>query len=652
MSEAAILVDLDDIITEVSPAFQALSGWTEPELVGRALQQLFAVDGADMPGSGDDRSGSDTCSTVQSHHYRCRDGCSFQGEAVLLPLRDEEGSLQGSLHVLVDVPERPRHHPDLMPLIAFVARSNARDDIDVSKLLDLGCRCLGLEAGFLIRLDDENDRVEATGGDVAVFRGGQQLSGDRRLSSSLASDDQEFLFEHVAGATGSLSVFCTQNGFKTLLGRPILGFDRRHGLLCFASPHPRRRPFDDCEKQVLAFITEWLAVRRDAQLARLSRDETGRRLRTSQERHRALYEKTPAILHSIDDKGRLESVSDNWLSMMGYERDEVIGRPSTDFLTDESKRFARDVVLPAYRAQGRCDDVAYQFVTRGGDIRDVLLSAISEFKDDGSFHRSLAVLLDVTERKQVERTLTARTAALERSNADLRRFGQVASHDLQEPLRRIITYCDILKQDFEPELSEGAAEIAGVIRSGGRQLRLMINDLLAYVRVSEQVNIAFEPVDLSAVICQALGELDHEITSRDARVDIAHLPLVWGRAPLLKMVFLHLLGNAITHGGRPSPSIDISVDDAGDVWQFAVTDRGPGVEARFADRIFEIFQRLHPKDEREGSGTGLAICKLIVQRCGGEIWLDPSYEHGARFLFTLPKDKPDALLVSPRMLRP
>lgn len=225
---------------------------------------------------------------------------------------------------------------------------------------------------------------------------------------------------------------------------------------------------------------------------------------------------------------------------------------------------------------------------------------------------------------------------------DLERFAQIASHDLQEPLRRIITYCDILKEDHGSELSDEASEIAGVIQSGGRRLRLIINDLLTYVRVREQLDRAFEPVDMSAVLYHAMDEMHDEIASRKVRVDAAHLPLVWGRAPLFRTVFRHLLGNAIKYSGERSPVIDIAIEDVGDIWQFAVADRGLGVESRFADRIFEIFQRLHDKDEREGSGAGLAICRLIIERCGGEIWLDRSYDRGARFLFTLPKGKPEA----------
>jgi PAS domain S-box-containing protein len=359
------------------------------------------------------------------------------------------------------------------------------------------------------------------------------------------------------------------------------------------------------------------------------------------EHFRGLYEKIPAILHSIDAAGRLVIVSDAWLSMMGYRRGEVIGRLSTDFLTPESRRYALDVVLPAFRATGRCHGIAYQLVTKTGEIRDVELSAASEFDDDGTFIRSLAVLLDVTERKKIERMLIAQTAALQRSNEDLKRIAKIAAHDLQEPLRRVITYSDVLKEDFGAELSEDAARIAGIIQSGGRRLRLMINGLHDYVAVRDQLDQGFEPVDLSAVVCHALDDLKDAIASKGVRIELEHLPLVWGRAPVLQMVFHHLLSNAIRHGCAHGQEIAVSAADAGRFWQLAVTDQGRGIEPRFADRIFRIFQRLQHGDEEEGSGAGLAICRLIVQRCGGDIWLDRAYCGGARFVFTLPKERPD-----------
>jgi len=230
-------------------------------------------------------------------------------------------------------------------------------------------------------------------------------------------------------------------------------------------------------------------------------------------------------------------------------------------------------------------------------------------------------------------------AALNVAAEDLDRFAYIASHDLQEPLRRVVTYCQILMEDFGAEVSDEAAEVIEIIQTGGKRMRLMLNDLLVYSRLNQQLQQAFEPVDMASILCHAVDDLAAKLEERKAKIDIVPLPLVWGRGPLLQMVCYHLLSNAIKFAGDRAPAIDISIQDQGRFWKFGFTDHGIGIEPRFADRIFDIFQRLHPKDDFPGSGAGLAICKLIIERHGGAIWLDTDYREGARFLFTLPKGR-------------
>ena len=656
ITDAAVLINEDGIITQANSELEALSGWTEAELVGQSLQWLYAADPEAEDAARFDwsPSPSDDGTLVRTHRYRRRTGDWFWGETVSLPIDSDDGAFRGDIHIIHDVSAGVRRADSLTALIAFVADQNAGDDVDLVKFLELGCHYFELELGVLSSSVRGGNSIEAMGGDLALELSAEDVAADSCFTAILACEEVTIVIEQ-AGEPAAPSKTCRKKtSLLTLLACPIGSLGRRYGTLCFLARQSRRRSFNGQERQILRFLAQWLATLKDIELAGRSYAEASERLRKSEERHRLFYEKTPAMLHSIDDQGRMASVSDAWLATMGYQRDEVIGRLSTDFLTSASKRFAEEVVLPAYRTLGQCEGIPYQFVTKDGDIRDIELSAISQNDDDGNFIRSLAILLDVTERKQVEQKLLKKTAALERSNADLQRFNHIASHDLQEPLRRIITYCEILKEDYGSELSEEAAEVAGIIQSGGRRIRLMINGLLAYVRVREQLDRRFEPVDMSAVLHHAVDDLNDEIASKGVGVNATHLPLVWGRASLFKMVFHHLLSNAIKHGSGQVPMIDISVEDAGDVWQFAITDKGIGIEPRFANRVFEIFQRLHHKDECEGSGAGLAICQLIIQRCGGDIWLDRSYDRGARFFFTLPKNKPQSpepVQTSPLILR-
>lgn len=526
----------------------------------------------------------------------------------------------------------------------MMAAMSGHDDVDVPRFLELGCRYFDVELGIFLTAGEHGMRIDAMAGEIV--RG--PADGDREAWSLSIEGCDELTSGHAGQSAAHLQMSHGCVELHTALTVPVQAATTRSGTLCFADRLQRSRPYDSHDRQVLQFMAAWLANTMETATIKRSYEKANQQLSTSEERYRSLYEKTPAILHSIDEQGRLVSVSDAWLATMGYERDDVIGRPSTDFLTPDSRQYAQEVVLPAYRATGECSDIAYEFVTKDGEIRDILLSATTQTRNDGSFFRSLAVLLDVTERRRMEQMLAGQTAALERANADLVRLAQIASHDLQEPLRHIIGYCELLMQDHRAELSEDAAKVAETIQSGGRRLRLIIDDLITYIRVKEQLDHPFEPVDMFAVLHQTLEDLNADIVAVGARVDVTHLPLVWGRPPLLKMVFHHLLTNALRHGRGQAAEINVAVEDADSFWQFALSDRGLGVESRHADRIFEILQRLHHKDEREGSGTGLAICRLIIERCGGKIWLDQTYSEGARFLFTLPKDKPCSLHRQPQ----
>lgn len=230
-------------------------------------------------------------------------------------------------------------------------------------------------------------------------------------------------------------------------------------------------------------------------------------------------------------------------------------------------------------------------------------------------------------------------AALAQATHDLERFAYIASHDLQEPLRRVVTYCQILMEDFGTEFPDEVAEVVEIIQAGGWQMRRMVNDLLDYSRLNKQLQQPFEPVDMASIFHHAIEDLAAKRSIDHAQINVAHLPLVWGRGPLLQTLCYHLLSNALKFAGDQRPKIEIDVEDHERYWQFSVADQGIGIEPRFAERIFDIFQRLHSRDDFSGSGSGLAICKLIVERHGGAIWLDTDYRGGARFLFTLPKDR-------------
>ena len=243
---------------------------------------------------------------------------------------------------------------------------------------------------------------------------------------------------------------------------------------------------------------------------------------------------------------------------------------------------------------------------------------------------------------QEDRTLAEASQALEqsvaeltRSNADLQQFAYVASHDLQEPLRMVASYTQLLGRRYKGKLDADADEFIGYAVEGANRMQQLIKDLLAYSRVSTQC-AAFESVESDRALDAALTNLQMAIEKHLAVVTHDPLPTVVADGTQLVQLFQNLVSNAIKfHGGRP-PRIHVSAEQRGPEWVFAVRDDGIGIDPQYADRIFIIFQRLHTSSEYPGTGIGLAICKKIVERHGGRIWVDSQIDRGAAFYFTVP----------------
>jgi signal transduction histidine kinase len=239
-------------------------------------------------------------------------------------------------------------------------------------------------------------------------------------------------------------------------------------------------------------------------------------------------------------------------------------------------------------------------------------------------------------RRRAEQALDERIAELARSNAELEQFAYVASHDLQEPLRMVASYNQLLARRYKGKLDAEADEFIGFTVEGVTRMQRLINDLLVYSRVGTQAGELAE-VDSSAALGIALRALSKTIEEHGAVVSADPLPRVRADEGQLVQVFQNLIGNAIKFHGQDQPAVHISARELPDTWLLSVRDNGIGIDLAYHERIFVIFQRLHARELYPGTGIGLAICKKIVERHGGEIWLESELGAGSRFLFSLPK---------------
>jgi light-regulated signal transduction histidine kinase (bacteriophytochrome) len=227
-------------------------------------------------------------------------------------------------------------------------------------------------------------------------------------------------------------------------------------------------------------------------------------------------------------------------------------------------------------------------------------------------------------------------ADLARSNAELEQFAYVASHDLQEPLRMVASYTQLLARRYQGKLDQDADEFIGFAVDGARRMQELINDLLTYSRVGTRL-LEVRTVDCGQLVDQVVVDLAAAIADRQASVTRDHLPLVLADPTQLRQLFQNLIANGIKfHRPGALPRVHVSASLNGEGWTFSISDNGIGIEPQYFERIFVLFQRLHGRDEYPGTGIGLALCKKIVERHGGHMRVDSTPAQGTTFRFTLP----------------
>jgi signal transduction histidine kinase len=291
----------------------------------------------------------------------------------------------------------------------------------------------------------------------------------------------------------------------------------------------------------------------------------------------------------------------------------IITRPLATLGTEAAQVAAGDFAKPVSVSGPR------EIVELGGEIDLMRLRIVHELRSvEGA-----------------RRELEAQAHELERSNAELEQFAYVASHDLQEPLRKVASFCQALERRYHGQLDERADQYIEFAVDGAKRMQVLINDLLAFSRVGRSGR-ELERVDLGEVLAEAEATLSQALRETGGRVEAEPLPTVVGDRTLLRSLLVNLIGNSLKFHGTEQPVVRLAVHREDGMWSFSTTDNGIGVAPEYAERIFVIFQRLHSKESFPGTGIGLAMCRKIVEYHGGRMWLDEAHHPGARFVFTLP----------------
>ena len=325
-------------------------------------------------------------------------------------------------------------------------------------------------------------------------------------------------------------------------------------------------------------------------------------------------------------------------TILGYGRSELVGRPIRQLFAPEA-RSRIDAWVPA---SGRVETVPAPTVLRG--LRKDGVTVAVEVAALGRRirgRRTVAFRLrDVSEREELVQALAGRGAELARSNRDLEQFAYVASHDLQEPIRMVASFSQLLQERYAPQLDDQGKEFLGYVHQGALRMRELVDALLAYARVDTRGE-PFRAVSLEKVLGDALLNLHEAVRASGAVVSFGRLPTVEGDATQLVQLLQNLVGNAIKFHGPDRPTVRVEAERLGPEWTVSVRDNGIGIPPAYHDRIFGIFQRLHTREEYEGSGIGLAVCKRVVERHGGRIWVESTGRpgDGTTVHFTLPAER-------------
>jgi len=333
--------------------------------------------------------------------------------------------------------------------------------------------------------------------------------------------------------------------------------------------------------------------------------------------------------------GRWLLLNQKYCDIVGHTREKLLERQCRDLTHPDDLEMSLENMRRLQAGETRSCSVEMRYLRAGGSYVWVRETWSQVREPSGAPKYFISILEEITERKQAEEGLEQSMAELARSNAELEQFGYVVSHDLQEPLRMVSSYLQLIARRYQDRLDGEANEFIAFAVDGATRMKKMITDLLAYSRVGKQKE-GIAPIACETALNEARANLEAPITESSAEVSHDPLPTVVGNAHLLVHLFQNLIGNAIKFHGKEPPRIHVSATPDEQGWLFSVRDNGIGLKQEDADRIFLVFQRLHTRDEYPGTGIGLAICKKIVENHGGRIWVESEPGKGAAFHFTLP----------------
>ncbi len=605
------LVDLDGRFLRVNPRLCEILGYSESELKQLTVKQVSHPEDRDAADGPKARlvQGELDSARLEKRYIR-KDGAVVWVSLAIALERDAAGRPLYAISVMDDITARKNAESALRNSEAHwrAIIDSANDGIIVCDrtLTVVDCnaaaeRIVGLPAGRLI----------GTQGFTSI------LPCVAQDGSPLAPDDRPMRRTVREG--------------KPLSGT-VIGIKRDDGSITWLLVNTGflRRPGEQSYYGIVATVADITAERR-AEAA----------VRDSEALFRTSFELASSGIAHVDLGGRFMRANRRLTEILGYPESELAGR-SVKEVSYHDDRNLTDGARARVRA-GELESVRFEkrYVRKNAAVVWVNLGVALVRDRNGTPLYEIAMFDDITERKEAEAALREAHEELKRSNSELEQFAYVASHDLQEPLRMVSSYTQLLGRRYADKFDPDAKEFMAYIVDGAARMKQLIEDLLAYSRVGTKGK-DFKPVEVEKPLRRAIGNLKAAIEESGASVTYDPMPSVPADEMQLAQLFQNLMGNALKFRSASVPRIHVGIKDLGDVYEFEVRDNGIGIEPQYFERIFMVFQRLHNKGEYPGTGIGLAICKKVVERHGGHIRVESKLGEGSAFIFALPKRQKEA----------
>ncbi len=355
----------------------------------------------------------------------------------------------------------------------------------------------------------------------------------------------------------------------------------------------------------------------------------------SEKKYRLVAENSFDLICIHDTDAKLQFISPSSKRLLGYGQDELIGTYPIDIIHPDDIHVANGIDFKNSNHPLIFRPVQFRLRHKEGDY-SWFETIFTIMKDkDGGPDVVLSQSRDIRRSKQYQQALEERTLELERSNADLETFAFVSSHDMQEPLRMISNYMQLLKKRYDGKLDSQADEYIEFANKGAIHLQQLLRDLLAYSRIT-RTELKHSPVDLKTLLAEVLSNIQMEVQEKNAKITADDAGVVVSDKNLLMLVVQNLILNGIKYNQSPNPEVIITSHRNDKEITICIADNGIGIKREYHQRIFEPFHRLHTKHEYPGTGLGLSICKKIIERLGGRLWVESQLGAGAKFYFSLP----------------